>query len=349
MNRIRPVLVAVAVLAAASACGGDDTGGPADTTASPAADTAAADTAAPETGVPDTGVDDTVAPDPGEASDRPIIVVTYSVLGAVVADLVGEAAQVTVLMPDGVDPHEWEPSARDVETITDAALVISNGFALEESLVDILESEAAVHIEAGDFVTPRADVDTTDDDHDHGESSDDDHGHAEDPHFWMDPLAMRDVVTGLAPALADAGIDVTSRVDAVVADLEAVAAAVEATLAPLAPERRQLVTGHESLGWFADRFGFDLIGAVIPSFSSQAEPSAGDLAELTEAIERTGVPAIFTETGTPDSVVDVIADTTGVAVVEIATHDMPTDGRYRTFVLDIAERVVSGLSGEVDG
>lgn len=344
MKRIHPVLVALAVLAAASACGGDDTGGATDTTVPPAADTAAADTMTSDTGAPDT-----VAPDPVEASDRPSIVVTYSVLGAVVADLVGEAAEVTVLMPDGVDPHEWEPSARDVETITDAALVVSNGFALEESLVDILESEAAVHIEAGDFVTPRADEAEAETDHDHGESSDDDHGHAEDPHFWMDPLAMRDVVTGLAPALADAGIDVTSRVDAVVADLEAVATAVETTLAPLAPERRQLVTGHESLGWFADRFGFDLIGAVIPSFSSQAEPSAGDLAELTEAIERTGVPAVFTETGTPDSVVDVIADTTGVAVVEIATHDMPADGRYRTFVLDIAERVVSGLSGEVDG
>lgn len=280
---------------------------------------------------------------------RPTVVVTYSVLGSVVADLVGEAADVTVLMPDGVDPHEWEPSPRDIEAVANATVVVSNGFGLEESLVDIIEAEAARHVEAAQFVTPRllGDDDSGDDHADESgdeHSADDGHDHAEDPHLWMDPLAMRDVVIGIAPLLADAGIDVSARVDDVAGDLERLAAEVDDVVAVLAADQRRLVTGHESLGWFADRFGFDLVGAVVPSLTSQAEASAGDLAALDQVIEETGVPTIFTELGTPPEVVEAIADATGVDVVEIATHDMPDDGQYATFVLDIAERIVTGLS-----
>jgi zinc/manganese transport system substrate-binding protein len=268
----------------------------------------------------------------GAEDERPTVLVTYSVLGAVVADLVGDAARVVVLMPDGVDPHEWEPSPRDVETVGEATVVVSNGFDLEESLLDILDTEAAVHFKAGDHVSsPRLD--------DAEESG-------IDPHFWMDPLAMSDVVAALAPVLAEAGIDVTDRVDAVAADMQTLVEDVEAELAPIAPEDRLLVTGHESLGWFADRFDLEVVGAVIPSFSSDAEASAGDVAELIAVVEDTGVTTIFTELGTPASVVGAITSATGAGVIEIATHDMPDDGSYRTFVLDVAERLVAGLAPE---
>jgi zinc/manganese transport system substrate-binding protein len=103
------------------------------------------------------------------------------------------------------------------------------------------------------------------------------------------------------------------------------------------------VSGHESLGYFADRYGFTLVGAVVPSASSQAEASAGELAALREAIEAARADVIFTEIGASPSVVDAIASDTGARMVELGTHNLPDDGTYRTFMLDIAGVFVSAL------
>ena len=105
------------------------------------------------------------------------------------------------------------------------------------------------------------------------------------------------------------------------------------------------MTGHESMGYFAARYGFRLVGALIPSLSSQAEASAGDLADLRRQVQDAGVPAIFNETGTPGGLADAIADETGARVVEIGTHTLPPDGSYVTMMRDIARAVDDGLTG----
>jgi zinc/manganese transport system substrate-binding protein len=128
-----------------------------------------------------------------------------------------------------------------------------------------------------------------------------------------------------------------------VAALEALHRDAGGELAALPHERRKLVTGHESMGYFADRYGFELIGAVVPGLTSQAEVSAADLAALEATIEREGVPAIFTEMGTPAKVVQAIAGDTGVAVVELATHTLPADGTYRTFLMTTAKSIADAL------
>ncbi len=136
------------------------------------------------------------------------IVVTYSVLGAVVKDLVGDAANVVVLMPNGADPHEWEPSAKDIETVTRADLLVENGLGLEGGMANAFaQAEAAgVHrFVAADHVAVRRvgageGADAADPDQAPG---------AQDPHLWMDPLTMRDAMDALATQLrADLGIDV---------------------------------------------------------------------------------------------------------------------------------------------
>ena len=122
------------------------------------------------------------------------IVVTTDILGAIVRDLVGDAAEVTVLMEGGVDPHGWAPSARETEAVFGADLVVANGLRLEEGLVDVLESAAADGIpvfQATDHIVVRT----------LGPGSDEDG--VGDPHFWLDPLAMRDVVIALAPGARD--------------------------------------------------------------------------------------------------------------------------------------------------
>ncbi len=266
---------------------------------------------------------------------RPRIVVTTTVLGSVVEGLVGDAAEVVVLMPNGADPHDFQPSARDAATLGDADLVVENGLGLEEGLRDAISAarDGGVRVfSATDHVRLRK----------LGKA--DEHG-SEDPHIWMDPIAMRDVVEALAVILRrDLGLDLTKRASGLTRRLEALDAEIRQTLSAIPSDRRRLVTGHESMGYFADRYRFTLVGALIPSSSSQAQVSAANLADVRALVEREGVPAIFDEAGTPAGVADAIGDQTGAEVVEIASHRLPGDGSYLTFMRDVAAAVRDGLA-----
>jgi zinc/manganese transport system substrate-binding protein len=266
-----------------------------------------------------------------EGSGKPSIVVTYAVLGAVVSELVGDRAEVTVVMPDGIDPHEYQPSAKDVEELTHADLVVENGLGLEEGLLGALE-------EARDAGVPTFAAS------DHVDVLTVSEGGAQDPHLWLDPIGMKETVEALAPVVGERlGIDVSGRASELEASLEELNAHCEDVLAEVPAGRRKLVTGHESMGYFARRYGFELVGAIVPSLSSQAEVSAAELADLKEKIEAEHAPAIFTELGTPTQVADAIGEEAGVQVVELATHELPEDGSYFTFVRDICDRVAGAL------
>jgi zinc/manganese transport system substrate-binding protein len=281
-----------------------------------------------------------------DAADAgPTVVVTTPLLGAVVEDLVGETAAVEVVMPNGIDPHDFQPSARDVEAVAGADLVVENGLDLEEGLEDALEQardDGVPVFTATDHVALRAVAEEEAEEHE----GEEEHGHSgEDPHIWMDPLAMRDVALALAPALeGELGLDLGDRAAALDARLSALDREVRETLASVPPARRRLVTGHESMGYFADRYGFELVGAIIPSLSSQAQASAESLAELRDHVRAADVPVIFNEIGTPEGVADAIADETGAHVVEIGTHTLPDDGSYATFMREAAAAVAGGLA-----
>ena len=133
--------------------------------------------------------------------------VTYPVLAAVVKEVVGDAAEVTVLMPNGADPHEWSPSARDIEAMQSADLVIDNGLGLEGNLQDPLAEAKAQGVEVftvADHITvrtvkPGEGAEPDDPDQAPG---------AQDPHLWMDPLTMKQWVAPLVTALGDRRVDV---------------------------------------------------------------------------------------------------------------------------------------------
>lgn len=282
--------------------------------------------------------------DPGASRpDRPTVVVTYSVLGAVVREAVGDAADVVVLMPNGADPHEWAPSAKDIATLQHADLVVRNGLDLEGGLLDALdtaEDDGVPTFVASDHVTVRRVGEGE------GLPSDDPDQAvgAEDPHLWMDPLALRDVVAALGPALAAVGIDSAATIASTEADLESIDATVRQIVAAVPADRRLLVTGHESLGWFADRYGFRLVGAIVPNLSSAAEVSSSDLSDLAARVDETGVTAIFTEVGTPSGVADAIADQTGATTVELPTVALPDDGSYASFMVANATLIADALA-----
>jgi len=286
----------------------------------------------------------TIAQDPQDEAGS--VVATTEVLGSVVGQLVGDSAEVTTIMPSGADPHGYEPSARDAERLMAADVIVSNGLDLEQALIPILqnaETEGATWFQAADHVTLRASEGSEepgDDDHAEG----DDHG-ARDPHFWTDPLAMRDVVLALGPALDAAGITTDDRAASLAADLEAVDAQVVEILSVVPAADRKLVTGHRSLGYFADRYGFEQIGTVIPSLSTSGEPTARELARLIDDIQRYGVPAVFTEVGTPTSVVEAVAEDSGAVLVPLSVSQLPDGGTYQDLILGIATTVAGALGG----
>jgi zinc/manganese transport system substrate-binding protein len=283
----------------------------------------------------------------GESStsaDRPSVVVSYSILGAVVSDVVGEAADVIVLMPNGIDPHEWEPSAKDIELLNNADLIVSNGLDLEGNVMEAIEAaekdgvavfHATDHIEVIEFGASG---------HDDDEEAvhDDEHGSG-DPHFWTSPVEMAAVVEALGVALADIGIDTGDRAAMTKEELLNIDQEIRGLVESIPVESRILVTGHESLGYFAHEYEFEVVGAVIPSLSSEAEASAGDLAALKQTIADEGVSVIFTEMGTSPDVVEALADEAQVSVVELSTHFLPEDGTYKAFILQLASMISVAL------
>jgi zinc/manganese transport system substrate-binding protein len=271
------------------------------------------------------------------------IVVTYSILGSVVKDLAEDKANVTVSIPNGLDPHEWEPSAKDIEAINKADLVVENGLELEEGMLNTLEtakSNGVKFFTASDYITvrhvgpgdgiPSGDPDQAFD--------------AADPHLWMDPLNMKTIAGALAAVLsAGLNLDVSSQAQSLESQLDSLHTDVANIVATIPQGDRKLVTGHESMGYFAERYGFELVGVITPGLSSQAGVSAADLAALKKAIEENNIRAIFTEIGTSPAVAKAIGDETGVKVIELTIHALPDDGSYGTFMIDLANVIVDAL------
>lgn len=315
----------------------------------------------------------------GQSSvDRPTVVVTTSILGDVVARMVGDHATVQVLMPRGADPHDVQISARQAAELRRADAVIVNGGGFEAGYLDAIEAAEAdgvpVHaaLDGVDTITFAQghghdhgdEGDGEGDDHaEEGEVEEDDHAegeddHAEegevDPHFFTDPDRMADAAEGVAAFLArEIPALATADVQAVMADevaaLRALAAEVEETLAAIPAERRVLVTNHEVFGYFADRFAFEVVGTVVPGGGTDAEPSAADLAELAHVIEEAGVPAVFADVSSPQRLADALAAEVGdVEVVALFTESLGEDGSggatYPEMVRTNAERIATALA-----
>ena len=280
----------------------------------------------------------------GTAADRPVIVATTPMLGALVRDAVGDAAEVEVVMPNGSDPHEWRPSARDVARLQSADLVVENGLNLEEGLQEAIaraREDGVAVFTAADHV----DVREVEDGDDHAKE-DEEHGHAGgDPHFWTDPLQAAAVAAALPAAVRSAtGADISGPAGESAAALRGLNADIASRMSAIPEADRVLVTGHESLGYLADRYGLDVVGTVTPSLSSQGQVSAAHLADLERAMEKAGVRVLFTESGVSDALAQAIRDETGATVVELGIATVPSDGSYTTYIEDLSGRISSALT-----
>ena len=267
------------------------------------------------------------SPEPATTT-RPGIVVTYSVLGSVVSDLVGDSATVTVLIPDGQDPHEFQPSARDIETINNASIVISNGFDFEEGLLEVLataESNGVPQFRVGNNITPRI-----------VEGGDE----VGDPHLWLSPLTFIQALPSLTDAINSAtglSIDPATELE-LLKQLDSEVTELMNTI-----ESCVMVSGHDELGYFADQYGCTVVGAIIPGLSTTSEGTAKQLADLKELATANNVKAIFTGLGTSQNVADQLANELGIKAVTLSTHYLQNATNYREFMLNLANQIAEAL------
>lgn len=306
-------------------------------------------------GVLATACGDDGSADAGSGDDGPTIAATTSVLGDVVSEMTGDLATVDVVMPANADPHEFQPSARDAADLREADVLVANGAGFEAGLEDTIhgaEEDGTVVFEAIDHV---ATLEAAEGD-EHADEEGDDHGHeGVDPHFFNDPARMATAAEALAGLLADEvpALDTAAfrdRAAAYVAELRALDAEVDTTLAAVPPERRKLVTNHDVFAYFADRYGFEVVGAVIPSTTTQAAPSAADIDELAATIAAAGVPAIFADTSSPEDLADTLAAEVGgeVAVVALYSESLGEPGSgadtYAGMMRTNATRIADALA-----
>lgn len=272
------------------------------------------------------------------------IVVTTNILGDVVRSVVGDTADVRVLMTPNADPHSFGVSAQDAAAMNGAGLIVYNGLGLEENVLRNVESaseEGVFALSVGDHINPI--------DYAEGDSAG-----MPDPHFWTDPGRMITAVDVIEEALIREvdGIDadtVSRNADEYRGRLRRLDQSMAESFATIEPQRRKLVTNHHVLGYLAQRFGFSVIGAVVPSGTTLAAPSPSDLQSLVGAIDATGVPAIFVDSSQPEKLATVLAEQAGVAVriVPLYSESLSPPGTPGATYLDMmranTDSIVTGL------
>nr|WP_231910759.1 metal ABC transporter substrate-binding protein [Corynebacterium suranareeae] len=275
------------------------------------------------------------------ADDTPDIVVTTNILGDVVEQLVGDSADVHVLMKPNADPHSFGVSAHDAAVMENADLIVANGLGLEEGLqsnVDNAKSQGVPVLEVGEHI-----------------------GAIEyspgvpDPHFWTDPARMitatkvieAELIKELDPSLTES---ITNSAQQYREELKSLDEEVAELLTSVAPDNRKLITNHNVFGYLAKRFDYTVIGTIIPGGTTLAAPSASDLNDISTAIEDNNVPAIFTDTSSPQRLAEVLASNAGidVQVVSVFTESLTdSDGEAPTYISMQkinAQRIASTLS-----
>jgi ABC-type Zn uptake system ZnuABC Zn-binding protein ZnuA len=256
--------------------------------------------------------------------------------------IAGDRDKVVGLLPANADPHDYEVRPGDVKALADADLVIRSGGDLDDWLKSAIDSSGT----GADELTLI----------DHVSTLEGGHGDEReiDPHWWQDPHNAVKAVAAIETALTSADADGASAYKRNAADytrkLTALDGAVAACIDKLPPAQRKLVTTHDALGYYAERYGLEVIGAVIPSLSTQAQASAGEVADLVDTIKREQVKAIFAESSVNPKLEQVVADQAGATIGKALWADTlgpeGSDGdTYLKMIASNTRAIADGLSG----
>ncbi len=270
-----------------------------------------------------------VALNPGEELD---VVATTSIIADVVKNIGGDEIQLTTLVPQGTDPHSFEPTPADVAAVSDAHVIFANGAGLEEFLEPLVASADAeartIRVSQGIELLEFGVV----------EDGEPHEGGAGDPHTWTDPTNVlvwvdniRGALESLDPERAEMYEQNALRYKSRLMELDAW---VRDQTGAIPESERLIVTDHQIFAYYADEYGFRQVGAIVPGYSAVAEPSAKELAELEETIRELGVKAIFVGNTVNPSLAQRIAEDTGTQLVFIYSGSLTKEGGDADTYLD---------------
>ena len=285
------------------------------------------------------------------------VVATTTMLGDVTSEIVLCAGgNVDVLMPNGVDPHDFSASSDQIASMISADLVVVNGLDLESGLTDSLEnarSDGANIFEVAPLLDPIEFGAGSHSEEGHSdEEGHDDHGSL-DPHFWFDMNRMATAAELIGAELTTATGDeaYTACAQTTATEIRAAEGEVRALLESVPADKRILVTDHEALGYLADAYGYEIAGTVIPAGTTLAEPSSADLAALVATIKAEGITAIFSNTSSPIALAEAVAAESGtnINVIPLYIGSLGEPGSPAATYLDMmrtnAQLIAEGLQG----
>jgi ABC-type Zn uptake system ZnuABC Zn-binding protein ZnuA len=265
----------------------------------------------------------------------PEVLTTTTILADVTRNVVGDRLTVGSLLPVGADPHSYQPVPQDSTKVGESKVLVLHGADYEGFLQPLLENAGGKDhvIEASTGLRLLSDDRGT------------------DPHAWLDPnnviVYVDNIREGLTQYDPDGAEFYETNASAYTDQLTELDAWINGQVAQIEPQRRVLVTNHEAFGYFAERYGFRVVGAIIPSFSSDSSPSAQQMADLIEQIKLYEAPAIFLDASDNPDLAKQIAAETGVKVVadlhfESLTQGGPA-GTYIDMMRDNVTKIVQAL------
>ncbi|MCB9154328.1 MAG: zinc ABC transporter substrate-binding protein [Caldilineae bacterium] len=284
------------------------------------------------------------------AADQLKVIATTTIVGDVVRNVGGEAIDLTVLLPIGADPHGFEPAPADIAAVNSADLVFINGLELEHFLEPLLENAGggAPIIAVSDGITP---IDGTEEhEEDTSHADEDDHG-GNDPHTWTDPNNVMVWVDNIQQTLSQLDPaneqSYAANATAYKAELQTLDGWIRGQVSRVSEDNRKLVTDHAVFGYFANQYGFEQTGAVIPGYSTLSEPSAQDVARLEDTLRSFGVRAIFVGNTINEALAQRVADDLAIQLVQIYTGSLSAaDGpaaSYLDYMRYNTEAIVNAL------
>ncbi|MGH2537710.1 MAG: metal ABC transporter substrate-binding protein [Candidatus Promineifilaceae bacterium] len=269
------------------------------------------------------------------------VVATTSIVGDVVGQIGGQDIVLTTLINAGQEPHSYLATPADLRTAAAADLIFSNGWDLEGSLAhelgDVAPGAPQVPMSAGIQPRPLAAG--------QGEAG-------VDPHVWLDPRLLRQWSANAAWALTAAdpahAAAYEGRRVGFERQLDALISHADEAMGAISPEERQLVSQHANFGYLADRYGINIVGLLSAPTSGPAEPSAGRLAELAQAMDTAGICTIFVEAGESDDLVSTLAKELDgcpdLQVVALRTESLGPPGTPADSTLGLARAAVDAVS-----
>jgi ABC-type Zn uptake system ZnuABC Zn-binding protein ZnuA len=257
----------------------------------------------------------------------PFILTSTTFLADITRNVAGDRVTVESLLSPGADPHEYQAVPSDVQKIAKSTVVIVNGLDYDQFIQPLLENAGGTRlvVTASDGLEARQMKEET------GET-------VTDPHMWMNPARVikyvENIRDGLTKADPDGAEVYNANSDAYISQLKELDTWIKQQVGQIPQEHRLLVTNHDSLGYFAEQYGFTVIGTIVPGVSSEAAPSAKQIAALIDEIKSTGAPAAFLNISDNPHLADQIAAETDIKVVTnlyIETLS-PSDGPAATYI-----------------